>query len=112
MFFLLDSEVDTTVVGISDRLQGLTTQMEVSQAEVLVLEWDLAISDLIDLTTEIHNLTCQPKIIFLTKQADDLKKVEAAGVDYFIVKNSPPDKLLAVLADIRLFNTKDNLQFS
>ena len=105
MLMLLDHEPGMVVAGISDRLQGLPDQLEASQPDVLVLEWQEPLPSITELITNIHNLACPPAIIYLSSGAEEKEMIIAAGADYFVVKNAPPDELLSILNDLRLPET-------
>jgi DNA-binding NarL/FixJ family response regulator len=98
MLLLLDYEPGNVVVGITERLSGLLTQLEATQAEVLLLEWDLSYQSTAELLTDIHHLGHPPKIIYLSNKPEDKEKILAAGADHFIVKNAPPDQLIPILS--------------
>jgi len=100
MLLLLENEPGMLVVGITDRLTGLSTQLEVSQPDVLLLEWELPFKSLAGLLTDIHNLECPPKIIYFSSRPGGKKKIITAGADHFIVKDAPPDELLPILNNI------------
>ena len=50
-----------------------------------------------DLLADIHKLNPLPKIILLSNRPEEEEKMLAAGVDYFIAKNAPPDQLIPIL---------------
>jgi DNA-binding NarL/FixJ family response regulator len=93
----LDGEPGMVVVGITDRLPGLVTQVEITQPDVLVLEWELPYESMAGLFSEIHKLKSPPQILLLSGKPEDEQMMLAAGADYFIAKNAPPDSLFAIL---------------
>ena len=97
MLLLLDHEPGMVVVGIADRLQGLVSQLETTQTNVLLLEWELPCQEMIELFTNIHHLDSQPKIIYISSSPEEEDKMRADGADYVIIKNAPPDQLLPLL---------------
>jgi DNA-binding NarL/FixJ family response regulator len=106
MLLLLDHEPGMVVVGITDRLPGLVTQLDASQPDVLLLEWTLNFQSTADLITDIHKLNSPPKIFLLSNIPEEREAVLAAGVDHFVVTNAPPDDLLLTLNKIRLTQTQ------
>ena len=100
MLLLLDQEPCMFVVGITDRLSGLLIQLEASQPDVLLLEWELPFQSMAELLTNIHNLGCPPKIIILSSKPEEKERIIAAGADHFIVKDAPPDELIPILNNI------------
>lgn len=98
MLMLLDNQPDMVIAGISDRLTGLAAQIKASKPDALVMEWEDTL--IVDRITNIHNLARPPVIIYLSNRAKEKEKIIAAGADYFVMKNAPPDELLKILKDI------------
>jgi len=105
MLLLLDHQPDLVVSGISDRLEGLSAQLEASQPDVLVLEWNEPLPSLIELITNITKLMNPPVIVYLSSRIAEKETMMAAGTDYFVLKNAPPDELLSILDNLRLSKT-------
>jgi DNA-binding NarL/FixJ family response regulator len=102
----LENEPGMVVVGITDRLENLLLQMEASQANVLLLEWELTLGALKDLMDKIHQLSHPYKTIYFAgEMLDNQEQFLAAGVDHIIFKNAPPDELLPILNKIELQST-------
>lgn len=97
LLLFLDYEPGMFVVGITDRLSSLLPQLVASQPDVLLLEWEMPFQSMADLLTDIHHLECPPKIIILSNRPEEEEKIIAAGADYYIAKNAPPDNLLPIL---------------
>jgi DNA-binding NarL/FixJ family response regulator len=97
MLLLLGSEHGMVIVGITDRLQGLVPQVDATQPDVLLLDWELSSQSLAKLITDIRNLGRPLRIVFLSSKPEKEQEVLGAGADYFIAKNAPPDKLLLIL---------------
>lgn len=97
MLLLLGSEHGVVIVGITDRLPGLVPQVDATQPDVLLLDWELSSQSLAKLIADIRNLGHPLRIVYLSSKPENEKEVLGAGADYFIVKNAPPDKLLLIL---------------
>jgi DNA-binding NarL/FixJ family response regulator len=102
---LLEDEPGMVVIGISDRSDGLLTQMEAAQPEVLLLDWELTKPAPINLLDDLRRLEHPPKIIALSINPQVKETALAAGACDFISKNVPPDELLPILRKIRLAET-------
>ena len=107
LLMLLDHQPGMVVAGISDRLPGLLTQVQASQPDVLLLEWDASLQLIADRITNIHNLARPPVIIFLSSSAKQKETIMAAGADYFVMKNTPPDELLSIMKNLHLAETNN-----
>jgi DNA-binding NarL/FixJ family response regulator len=102
LFQFLEREHGMNVVGLSDRLPGLFSQLEGSQPDVLLLDWELSAQPIEELLTKFHNLESRPEVIILSARPNEKEKIMAAGADHFIPKDAPPDELLPILNRIRL----------
>jgi DNA-binding NarL/FixJ family response regulator len=105
LVIFLEGEPGLTVVGFTDRLDNLLPKLEASQAEILLLEWQLTPQALQDLLAEVHHLTYPHKIIYFSANPEERQQILAAGADYVILKNAPPDELLPILNKIDLQST-------
>lgn len=101
LIILLDHDPGLILVGMSDRLTGLLVQLDGSEPDVLLLDWDLPLDSMKSLLADIGGLKHQPKTIILSNRLPDKEQLLAAGAYYFISKIAPPDDLLPVLRDIR-----------
>ncbi len=105
LIIFLEGEPGLTVVGFTDRLESLLPQLEASQAEILLLEWQLAYPLLKDTLDNVHKLRLTHKVIYFSGTPEDRQQILAAGADYVILKNAPPDELLPILNKIDLQST-------
>lgn len=106
LLFLLEGEPRLGVAGFTDRLENLLPQLEASQAEVLLLEWHLTREALTGLLSRLHQLSNQFKVIYFARDPEESHQSLAAGADYVILKNAPPDELLPILNRIDLHPTQ------
>ena len=102
LILFLEKEPGMAVVGISDRLTGLLAQLEGSEPDVLLLDRVSPLKSLATLMTQLCNLVRRPKTIVFSSRPEEKEAIIAAGADYFIPKDAPPDDLLPILNDIRL----------
>jgi len=89
------------VIGIADDGSGLSSQLKVSQPEVLLLDWHLPGEPMNELIADIRALELQLKIVGISIHPEDESEARAAGVDHFITKAAPPDKLMVLLDKMR-----------
>jgi DNA-binding NarL/FixJ family response regulator len=99
LLLLLDHEPGMAVMGMTDRLTGLLIQLEATQPDILLLEWELPIKEIEELLSDIHNLPHRPMITVLSNKPEEKGRIIAAGADHFIPKDAPPDDLLPILHD-------------
>jgi DNA-binding NarL/FixJ family response regulator len=105
LLIFLEGEPGLTVVGFTDRLESLLPQLEASQAEVLLLEWQLGHPALKATLDKVHRLPRPHKIIYFSGNPEERQQILADGADYVILKNAPPDELLPILNKIDLQST-------
>ena len=102
LIMFLDKEPGIGVVGLSDRLTGLLRQLEGSEPDVLLLDWKSPVQSLAATLGAFCKLERRPKTVVFSTRPEDEGAIKAAGADYFISKDAPPDELLPILDDIRL----------
>ena len=100
LLLLLETVPGVVVVGFTDRLQNLLAQIEASEADVLILEWELAAHDFRDLLGRVRKLDYSPKVIYFSGRLEERQQVLESGADYVIFKNAPPDELIPILDQI------------
>jgi DNA-binding response OmpR family regulator len=100
LLLLLETVPGVVVVGFTDRLQNLLAQIEASEADVLILEWELAAHDFRDLLVRVRKLDYSPKVIYFSGRLEERQQVLESGADYVIFKNAPPDELIPILDQI------------
>jgi DNA-binding NarL/FixJ family response regulator len=105
LVIFLEGEPGLTVVGFTDRLESLLPQLEASQAEILLLEWQLAYPVLKKTLDNVHKLLLPHTVIYFAGNPEERQQILAAGADYVILKNAPPDELLPILNSINLQST-------
>lgn len=101
LHMFLDNHPGITVVGISDRLKGLLSQLEGSEPDVLLLDWVSPIWPMVDLLGDLRELEYQPRVVVFSIRSEEKETILAAGADYVIVKDAPPDELIPILNEIR-----------
>jgi DNA-binding NarL/FixJ family response regulator len=106
LVIFLEGEPGLTVVGFTDRLESLLPQLEASQAEILLLEWQLPLPTLKEILENVHKLPPTHKVIYFAGDPQESQQILTAGADYVILKNAPPDELLPMLNRIDLQSTK------
>lgn len=110
LFVFLDHQPDMAVVGMSDRLKGLLSQLKGSEPDVLILDWVSPVHLIADLLTDLCLLKRPPKTVVFATCDEDADAIMAAGADYFICKDAPPDELIPILNDIRLSTNQHDMK--
>jgi DNA-binding NarL/FixJ family response regulator len=98
----LQNEVDMRVVGMSVQAKGLVVQLEASEADVLVLDWNLPGASMPNLLADIRRLESPPKTIVLAVRPEVEEEALDAGADSFVCKDRPPDELWEVIRSLRM----------
>jgi DNA-binding NarL/FixJ family response regulator len=96
LFLHLDQRPGMAVVGITDRVENLLSQLEASQACILLLEWQLTRQAMFDLMASIRSLLNPPQVIYFSGDGEE-QEIRAAGAHFVILKSAPPDELLPII---------------
>ena len=103
---LIHQEAGMEVVGVAIQVDGLLVQVEASQAEALILDWNLRGASMPDLIFAIRGLPSPPNIVVLAVNPDLKDAALAAGADAFVSKNAPPDELLEIIQSFKKSTVK------
>lgn len=102
LMMFVDKEEGMAVVGLSDRLSGLLTQLRGSEPDALLLDLDMPSAWKANLLRDLHTINHRPMIVVFTNRPEEKESILQAGADYLIAKDAPPDELVPILNDIRL----------
>ena len=97
----LHQEPGMSVVGIAVQAKGLLAQIAASQPDVLLLDWLLSGRPATDVLADLHALERRPGVIVPSVRPEVESAALAAAADAFVTKAAPPDRLLAILRDMR-----------
>jgi DNA-binding NarL/FixJ family response regulator len=94
---LLNQEPDVNVVSEASDAKSLLTQIQTSQPEIILLDWDLPGLPLSNLLSVLQINYPSLVVIVLSGKLEARQQALAAGADAFVSKIDPPTQLLAVL---------------
>jgi DNA-binding NarL/FixJ family response regulator len=94
---LLQQQVDMEVVGEAVNAQGLITLAEDECTDLLLIDCELPGRELPDLVNTLRRMCPGTKIIALSGRAGARQVAEKAGVDAFVSKGDPPERLLSAI---------------
>jgi DNA-binding NarL/FixJ family response regulator len=95
---LLEQEPGLSVVGEAAEAEDLLAQVEVTQPDLVLLDWELPGLRTDDRLSALRALCPQLKVIALSGQPEARRAALSAGADAFVSKGEPPERLLAALA--------------
>ena len=105
---LLKEEPGLTVVSEVVRTEELLDQAQVTQPDLVLLDWELpglSFTDLDQSTSGsrdrllilLHMLHSRPKVVALSGRPEMRQAALTAGADAFVSKADPPERLLTIL---------------
>jgi DNA-binding NarL/FixJ family response regulator len=98
---LLEQEPGLTVVGEVAETEGLLAQVEATQPDLVLLDWELPGLRSDDRLSALRTLCPRLKVIALSGQPEARRAALAAGADAFVSKGDPPERLLEAVGDCR-----------
>ena len=109
---LLEQEPGLSVVGEAAEAEGLLTQVQRTQPDLVLLDWELPGFQATDslacpgqcLLSALHSLGCHLKVIALSGHVEAREEALAAGADAFVSKGDPPERLLTALRTVGVVN--------
>jgi DNA-binding NarL/FixJ family response regulator len=97
---LLHQQTGLHVTGMATEARGLLAQVEASQPDVLLIDWNLPGRPMADLLADLQAFVPSPEIVVLSVRPEDKSAALTAGADAFVEKSSAPEKLLEHLSTI------------
>jgi DNA-binding NarL/FixJ family response regulator len=96
LHILLKHQPETEVVGEATALPELAEQIDALQPDMLILDWGV-IAGTPGILSSWRARYPQLAVIVISGRTDVRQAALDAGVDAFISKNDPPERLLAAL---------------
>ncbi len=94
---LLEQDPETAVVGEADRADELVVQVGEVCPDLLLVDWELPGASMGEILPVLRCLCPRMFLVALSGQPDARERALAAGVDAFVSKGDPPERLLAAL---------------
>jgi DNA-binding NarL/FixJ family response regulator len=98
---LLSEEPGVTIVGAAMSADGLLALAAPSNPNMAVIDWDLPGKSIDQLVQEIRHIKVPLGIILLGTKSELKQSALLAGADTFVVKGSPPERLLEAFRGLR-----------
>ena len=96
---LLEQEPGMSVVGEAVEAGDLLAQVEATQPDLVLLDWELPGLRTDDWLSTLRTLCPRLKVIALSGQPEARWAALATGADAFVSKGDPPERLLAAVND-------------
>ena len=112
---LLSEEPNVKIVGTASNLDGVLALIQTTQADLVFLDWDLVDQPMSTLVEQIHLEQPELNLVILVSRASQLSTPLDAGVQAYVLKGEPPEKLVQVYRQIvaekrKLVRQTSNLQ--
>jgi DNA-binding NarL/FixJ family response regulator len=98
---LLEQDSDLWVMDETADAKGLLAHVKAECPDVVLLDWELPGLQG-NVPSTLGTLCPQVLLIALSGRPEARKKALSAGADAFVSKGDPPERLLAVLADLEI----------
>jgi DNA-binding NarL/FixJ family response regulator len=95
--FLLEQEPGMHVVGEAAEARDVLAQDAATQPDLVLLDWELPGPPAADLLPALRFRCHRTIVIALSGRPEARQEALDAGVDAFVSKGEPPDRLLAAL---------------
>jgi len=94
---LLEQESGMHVVGEAAEVDALLAQNEAIQPDLVLLDWELPGAQATDLLSVLRARCRSTIVIAISSRPEARQQALDAGVDAFVSKGEPPDRLLTTL---------------
>ena len=97
---LLTEEPNVDVVGTASTISGLLALLKANQVDLVILDDDMSSKQTSDLIAQIKNCKSKPNVILLYSHDISPQFVSEMGIEAYVNKNEPPDRLIAAFRRI------------
>jgi DNA-binding NarL/FixJ family response regulator len=97
---LLEEETELRLVGEAAEAEGLLTQAQAVQPDMVLLDWELPGRPTTDLLAALHALNRPPRVVVYGETRRVCREALAAGANAFVSKDEPPEWLLTTLHSV------------
>jgi len=91
---LLSEEPNVQIVGTASNLEGVLALIQTTSVDLVFLDWDLVDQPLNTLVEQMHVEQPEIGLIILVSRASQLSTPLEAGIQAYLLKGEPPEKLL------------------
>ena len=96
---LLQEKLEATVVGEADDLEQTMEMIGVNKPDLLLLDWELLAQNDATALTGLRTAFPDLAVIALSGSPRARREALAAGVDAFVSKGDPPERLVASVSN-------------
>lgn len=97
MRVLLETQPGVQVVGEAMDVQGLLAETKANRPDLVLLDWELPGLATVDSLSALRQACPGLRVVALSGRPEARQAALLAGVDAFISKMEPPDRLLALV---------------
>ena len=97
---LIEQAVGFTIVAEATDTESLTTIMQKTLPDLVLLDWELSQGKNDELISSLKKSHPQMKVVVLSVRPEWRKAAMNSGADAFISKGGPPDRLLMILKSL------------
>ncbi len=96
---LLERQPGIEVVGEARNGPDLRAQLEPACPDLVLLDWELPGESSLETLSNLRTMRPAPRVIALSGRSEARQAALRAGVDAFVSKSDPPERLLAAIRD-------------
>ena len=96
---LLERQPGIEVVGEARNGPDLSTQIEPTRPDLVLLDWELPGESALDTLSNLRTMYPALRVIALSGRSEARQAALRAGVDAFVSKSDPPERLLAAIRE-------------
>ena len=100
MQLLLGEEPNVKIVGTASNSAAVLALIQTTPADIAILDWDLSDVPFDVLTEHIHQEQPELAMIILVSRARRISTPLKPGVQAYLLKGEPPEKLLQVFRQV------------
>jgi DNA-binding NarL/FixJ family response regulator len=98
---LLEQQTDIEILGEAVDSTGVLDWVRVTCPDVILLDWELPGLQAVQLVRAVREVCPGTRLLAMSGRPESRATATAAGIDVFVSKGEPPERLLAGLEECR-----------
>ncbi len=106
--FLLENEVDLQLTSEATNAAELMERLSATCADLVLLDWELPGMSATELVAQMRSVCPAVQVIALSVRPEARQETQQAGVQGFVSKGDPPERLLAAVRKVVLCHSGES----
>jgi DNA-binding NarL/FixJ family response regulator len=95
----LETRLNARIVGECDSMENLLSSLQLSQPDIIILDWELPGNPKADRIAILHDAYPSLKVVIIGSQSEISQQFLDVHADAYINRSEPPERMVQVLQE-------------